>query len=132
MNLSAMIAYFKQHPDEVASYTALNPRFVFFIEEKGNPRGSLNEEVTPLRSIATDKSIFPPASLTFISTRLPYEKDGVMADRPYTGFGFDQDTGGAIRAPGRCDIYIGIGEAAGKRAGGVYQEGKLYYLFVKQ
>jgi len=131
MNLSAMIAYFKQHPDEIASYTALNPRFVFFIEEKGNPRGSLNEEVTPLRSIATDKSIFPPASLTFITTKLPFEKDGVMADRPYTGFAFDQDTGGAIRAPGRCDIYIGIGDAAGKRAGGVYQEGKLYYLFVK-
>ena len=131
MSLSAMIAYFKQHPDEVASYTAMNPRFVFFMEEKGNPRGSLNEEVTRLRSIATDKSIFPPASLTFISTRLPYAKDGTMSDRIFTNFAFDQDTGGAIRAPGRCDIYIGIGDEAGKRAGGIYQEGKLYYLFLK-
>jgi membrane-bound lytic murein transglycosylase A len=131
MSLSAMIAYFKEHPDEVASFTALNPRYVFFMEQKGKPRGSLNEEVTPLRSVATDKSIFPPASLTFISTKLPYEKDGTMGDRVFTNFAFDQDTGGAIRAPGRCDIYIGIGDEAGKRAGGIYQEGKLYYLFLK-
>jgi membrane-bound lytic murein transglycosylase A len=131
MSLSAMIDYFKKHPDEVAPCTQLNPRFVFFMEEKGEPRGSLNEEVTTLRTIATDKSIFPPANLTFISTRLPFEKDGVISDRPYTGFAFDQDTGGAIRAAGRCDVYMGIGDKAGKLAGRTYQEGRLYYLFVK-
>lgn len=131
MSLSAMIDYFKKHPDEVDSSIQLNPRFVFFMEEKGEPRGSLNEEVTPYRSIATDKSIFPSASLAFISTKLPYEKDGTIIDRPYTGFALDQDTGGAIRAAGRCDVYMGIGDKAGKLAGRIYQEGRLYYLFVK-
>jgi membrane-bound lytic murein transglycosylase A len=131
MSLSAMIDYFEKHPEEVGPCTQLNPRFVFFMEEKGEPRGSLNEEVTTLRSIATDKTIFPPASLTFISTRLPYEKDGVISDRIYTGFAFDQDTGGAIRAAGRCDVYMGVGDKAGKLAGRTYQEGRLYYLFVK-
>ena len=131
MSLSAMIDYFKKHPDEVEGSIQINPRFVFFMEEKGEPRGSLNEEVTPLRSVATDKSIFPPASLTFISTKLPFEKDGAVIDRPYTGFAFDQDTGGAIRAAGRCDVYMGVGDKAGKLAGRVYQEGRLYYLFIK-
>jgi membrane-bound lytic murein transglycosylase A len=131
MSLSAMIDYFKKHPDEVAGSIQINPRFVFFMEEKGEPRGSLNEEVTLLRSVATDKSIFPPASLTFISTKLPYEKDDAIIDRPYTGFALDQDTGGAIRAAGRCDVYMGVGDKAGKLAGRVYQEGRLYYLFVK-
>jgi len=131
LSLSAMIAYFKKHPDEVGPCTALNPRFVFFMEEKGEPRGSLNEEVTTLRSIATDKSIFPRACLAFISTRLPFEKDGVIADRPYTGFALDQDTGSAIRAAGRCDVYMGQGDKAGTLAGRTYQEGKLYYLFLK-
>jgi membrane-bound lytic murein transglycosylase A len=131
MSLSAMIEYFKKHPDEVGPCTQLNPRFVFFMEEKGEPRGSLNEEVTPYRTVATDKSIFPPACLAFISTRLPYEKDGVIIDRPYTGFALDQDTGGAIRAAGRCDVYMGVGDKAGKLAGRTYQEGRLYYLFVK-
>jgi membrane-bound lytic murein transglycosylase A len=131
MSLSAMIDYFKKHPEEVGPCTQLNPRFVFFMEEKGEPRGSLNEEVTLYRSIATDKSIFPPACLAFISTKLPYEKDGAIIDRPYTGFALDQDTGGAIRAAGRCDVYMGIGDKAGKLAGRTYQEGRLYYLFVK-
>ncbi|MBU1261131.1 MAG: MltA domain-containing protein [Planctomycetes bacterium] len=131
MSLTAMINYFKQHPDQVASYTQVNPRFVFFMEEKGEPRGSLNEEVTPYRSIATDKTIFPPACPTFISTRLPYEKDGAVSERPYTGFALDQDTGGAIRAPGRCDIYMGQDDKAGSLAGRTYQQGRLYYLFLK-
>jgi membrane-bound lytic murein transglycosylase A len=131
MSLSAMIEYFKKHPEDVAACTQLNPRFVFFREEKGEPRGSLNEEVTPYRSIATDKSIFPPGSLTFISTELPYEKDGIVSDRPYSGFALDQDTGGAIRAAGRCDVYMGQGDKAGNLAGRTYQEGRLYYLFVK-
>jgi membrane-bound lytic murein transglycosylase A len=126
-----MIAYFKKHPEEVAACTQLNPRFVFFKAEKGEPRGSLNEEVTPYRSIATDKSIFPPASLVFISTELPDEKEGTISVRPYSGFTFDQDTGGAIRAAGRCDVYMGAGDKAGKLAGRTYREGRLYYLFVK-
>lgn len=131
MSLSAMIEYFKKHPDEVAAWTQLNPRFVFFMEAKGEPCGSLNEEVTPYKSIATDKSIFPLASLAFISTELPYEEDGIVSDRPYSGFVFDQDTGGAIRAAGRCDVYMGQGDKAGKLAGRTYREGRLYYLFVK-
>jgi membrane-bound lytic murein transglycosylase A len=131
ISLAAMIAYFENNPDQVARYTRLNPRFVFFREEEGEPRGSLNEPVTPNRTIATDKSIFPRGCLTFISTTLPRAAGGQVVLQPYTGFALDQDTGGAIRAPGRCDIYIGQGDAAGELAGRIYQEGKLYYLFLK-
>ena len=132
LSLSSMIAYFKQHPDQVQYYTSANPRFVFFMFQNGDPRGSLNEPVTAMRTIATDKSIFPRASLTLISTSLPQTlSTGGTITRPYTGFMLDQDTGGAIRAPGRCDVYMGIGEDAGSLAGQVYQEGKLYYLILK-
>jgi len=131
MSLSAMIDYFKKNPNEVAGYTQMNPRFVFFQIEKGEPRGSLNEEVIPYRSIATDKTIYPPACMAFFSTKLPFETAGVISERPYTGFALDQDTGGAIRAAGRCDIYMGQGDKAGTLAGRTYQEGRLYYLFVK-
>ena len=47
------------------------------------------------------------------------------------GFALDQDTGGAIRAPGRCDVYMGQGDSAGRLAGQTYREGRLYYLFIK-
>jgi len=132
ISLSAMIDYFKQHPDEVERYIMQNPRFVFFQKCEGPPRGSLNEPVTPLRTIATDKSIYPRACLAFIETKLPRMIDGRIYRDPYFGFALDQDTGGAIRAPGRCDVYMGIGDKAGKLAGQTYQEGKLYYLFIKQ
>ena len=131
ISLAAMIAYFESHPDQVAKYTQMNPRFVFFREEEGEPRGSLNEPVTPNRTIATDKSIFPRGCLAFISTTLPKATIGQVVLQPYSGFVLDQDTGGAIRAPGRCDIYIGQGDTAGELAGRIYQEGKLYYLFLK-
>jgi len=116
----------------VDTYVRRNPRFVFFRNEEGEPRGSLNEQVTPMRTIATDKSIFPRAALGFISTALPQIVGGGQpAIQSYTGFVLDQDTGGAIRAPGRCDVYMGVGDMAGRLAGQTYQEGQLYYLFVK-
>jgi len=131
LSLSAMIEYFKANPDMVDTYVRRNPRFVFFRNEEGEARGSLNEQVTPMRTIATDKSIFPRAALGFISTTLPQLVGGQPAIQPYSGFVLDQDTGGAIRAPGRCDVYMGVGDMAGRLAGQTYQEGQLYYLFVK-
>ncbi len=132
LSLSAMIDYFKANPDMVSTYVRRNPRFVFFRNEDGEPRGSLNEEVTAMRSIATDKSIFPRAALGFIPTTLPQAVAGQPVNQIYSGFVLDQDTGGAIRAPGRCDVYMGVGDMAGRLAGQTYQEGQLYYLFVKQ
>ena len=131
ISLAAMIDYFQRFGDQVDMYVRRNPRFVFFRTEGGPPVGCLNEPVTPLRSIATDKSIFPRASLAFISTTLPQPVGDVPVKQVYAGFALDQDAGGAIRAPGRCDVYMGQGEMAGKLAGQTYQEGRLYYLFLK-
>ena len=131
ISLSAMINYFKRFKDQVQMYVRRNPRFVFFRKEGGPPLGCLNEPVTTLRSIATDKSIFPRAYMAFISTTLPQAMGEVSVKQVYAGFALDQDAGGAIRAPGRCDVYMGQGEMAGKLAGQTYQEGRLYYLFLK-
>ena len=131
LSLKAMIDYFKANPQQVDKYVYQNPRYVFFRTDSGNPRGCLNEQVIPFRSIATDKSIYPRASISFLKTKLPRSIGGVVRKAAYTGFALDQDAGGAIRAPGRCDVYMGIGDEAGKMAGQVYEEGKLYYLFLK-
>ncbi len=120
-NLRAMIDYFKLHPEDVDNYVNLNPRFVFFNFQKTEPHGSLNEPVIPFRTIATDKGIYPRAMFVFADVALA---------RP-VGFVLDQDTGGAIRAAGRCDVYMGTGDHAGELAGGTFREGKLYYLFIK-
>jgi membrane-bound lytic murein transglycosylase A len=131
VSLAAMIAFFKRNPSQIDTYINKNPRFVFFRKEEGQPKGSINEPVIAKRSIATDKSIFPRGALTFITTTLPKVENGAVVNRIYNGFALDQDTGGAIRAPGRCDVYMGQGDTAGKLAGQIRQEGRLYYLFLK-
>ena len=131
ISLASMISYFQRNPAHIDLYVSKNPRFVFFRKEEGPPMGSLNEPVIAMRSIATDKTIFPRGALTMISTTLPKVVNGSVVNKYYNGFALDQDTGGAIRAPGRCDVYMGQGDIAGKMAGQTYQEGKLYYLFLK-
>jgi membrane-bound lytic murein transglycosylase A len=128
-SLDAMIKYFKEHPDQLDQYMYQNKRYVFFQESKGGPFGCLNEPVTKYHSIATDKDIFPRGSLAFVDTYIPNMPGESW--RPYRNFMLDQDRGAAIRAPGRCDIYMGVGEEAGKMAGNQLMEGKLYYLVAK-
>lgn len=123
-------AFFEANPDEFAYYTSKNERYIFFKEADGGPFGSLNERVVGMRSIATDKSIFPRGALTLIDTTVPSMSN--LADGGYRGFLLDQDTGGAIRAPGRCDIFMGVGDEAGERAGHTLAEGMLYYLISKE
>ena len=133
LSLQAMIAYFHAHPDQVQQYTWRNPRYVFFSVTEGMPRGSLNEPVTPWRTIATDKSVFPRACLAFVDASFPRPTASGVQMLPYRSFLLDQDTGGAIRAAGRADVYVGIGDKAGELAGraGEDSKGKLYYLFLK-
>jgi membrane-bound lytic murein transglycosylase A len=130
LSLDTMIRYFQEHPEELDQYLYLNKRYVFFQDSKGGPYGCLAERVTPYHSIATDKDIFPRGCLAFTDTYIPERPGETM--RRFRQFACDQDRGAAIRAPGRTDIYMGVGDEAGKMAGFTYAEGKLYYVFVKE
>ncbi|MEO2094960.1 MAG: MltA domain-containing protein [bacterium] len=122
-NLAAIRAWARRHPERVTSFLERNDRFVFFTTIEGNPRGSLNLEVTAGHSLATDKTIFPRGALVFCDAR------GKGGDGP-AQFMLDQDTGGAIRTAGRADIYFGFGDTAEARAGALKAEGQLYYFFL--
>ena len=102
-----------------------NERFVFFRETdaEGWPSGSLGFQVEPKRSLATDKSIFPRGGFVFVET--------LVNGEPVAQWMLDQDTGGAIRAPGRADLYLGAGNRATALAGEQAEEGQLYYFFLK-
>ena len=132
LTLAGLIRYFKAHPNKLAVYVPHNERYVFFEKTDAPPTGSLGVPVTPYRSIATDKSIFPRGCLAFVETHVPSVTGGAAAQQPFARFALDQDTGGGIRAAGRCDIYVGIGDEAGEIAGGTMNEGRLYYLFIKE
>jgi membrane-bound lytic murein transglycosylase A len=128
-NLSAIRRWAREFPSELLAFLHRNDRYVFFAPIDGTPRGSLNVSVTPERTLATDKSLFPRGSLVFVETHLTGARytDG----KEFHQFMLDQDTGGAIRTAGRADIYLGVGGAAEELAGSTRVEGQLYYLFLK-
>ena len=132
LSLRGLTEFFAAHPEMMDKYLTLDQRYVFFTERRGGPYGSLNVPVTPWATIATDKEqrdIYPRAMPAFVRTSVP--DYSTTATQPFSGFMLDQDTGGAIRASGRCDIYMGIGPAAQAVAGHELQQGQLYYIAIK-
>jgi membrane-bound lytic murein transglycosylase A len=138
MSLDFLKKYLKDHPGEAADILNYNESYVFFRLEDSGPFGCLGVPVTGGRSIATDRSVYPPGALAFISTEIP-RPTGTSSDtaggpswEPYSRFVVNQDTGGAIRGPGRVDIYFGPGEEARYRAGYMKRMGRLYFLAPKK
>jgi membrane-bound lytic murein transglycosylase A len=133
LTMPVMIRYFQENPREMNNYLPRWERFVFFKETRGAPAtGSLRVPVTAERSIATDKSIMPPGALALINASFPYpDASGRLVYRTVNRYVLDQDTGSAIKGPGRVDYFMGTGKQAGDRAGVTGGNGSLYYLLLK-
>jgi membrane-bound lytic murein transglycosylase A len=130
LSLAAIRRYYKTNPSAVDALINRNNSYVFFKEypREAWPAGSLGTRVNENASIATDKTIFPRGGLVMVDTRANTFTRGLIE---YKNFMLDQDTGGAIRAAGRADLYMGAGAAAELLAGGQYATGKMYYFFLK-
>ncbi|MEZ6197262.1 MAG: MltA domain-containing protein [Planctomycetota bacterium] len=133
VSLAAIRRYFDSHPEELEGYLNRNESYVFFQEyPPGGPYGSLGLPVTPMKSLATDKSIFPRGAACAVDTTIPVFQGERLTTKPFVSLAADQDTGGAIRSAGRCDIFVGIGPEAETIAGYTKHEGRLFYLFLKE
>jgi membrane-bound lytic murein transglycosylase A len=130
LSLTAIKRVYREDPESVTELIYKNENYVFFTEYDGGtwPAGSLGVKVTPERTLATDKKVYPRGGLVLVVTTSVTVAD---TKRSFLEFMLDQDTGGAIKAPGRADIFMGIGPGAQIVAGGQYAEGRLYYLFLK-
>jgi membrane-bound lytic murein transglycosylase A len=134
MSMDAIRDYFMEHPEKIDHYFNQNPSYVFFKEDTDGPYGSTGAVVTPFRSVAADGNYFPKFGPAYIETEIPDGKgeDGSVKTKPVSVLVFDQDSGGAIKGPGRIDIYFGEGEEAAFRAGYMKYSGSLYYLKKKR
>ena len=108
----------------------LNESYVFFDIDRSparaiGPIGGAGVPLSPLRSIATDRSMWPYGSLFWIDAALPWRSADV---EPFRRLMVSQDTGSAILGPARADIYFGAGAEAGARAGGIRHDADLYAL----
>ncbi len=133
MSMQKIREYLHNHPEEAENILNYNPSYVFFKIEKDGPLGSLNVKLTPGRSVALDWRIFPLPALAFVATQKPLINAAGQI-REWTNFGrfvLSQDTGGAIRGPGRADLFWGSGSYAEIAAGHMQHPGRLYFLILK-
>jgi len=135
LSLNSIREYFQRHPEEMERYLNRNERFTFFFkdEEKEGAIGAAGCELTPGRSIAIDKTIFPLGAPAYIEYQEPQinRKGEFMGIKKITRFVFCQDAGGVIKGPGRVDIYFGVGKKAQVKAERIKDKGKLYFLIKK-
>ncbi len=133
MSMQIIRQYLRDNPDKIAGILDQNPSYVFFRMDTGPSIGNIGVPITPGRSIATDSRLFPKGALAIIMTTKPLiENNEIKQWVPFTRFVVNQDTGGAIKGPGRVDLFWGQGPEAEMSAGAMQQEGELYFLMRKK
>jgi membrane-bound lytic murein transglycosylase A len=129
MSLARLKSWLREHglePGERGrAVLQRNRSYVFFKIEKEfdpslGPTGGAGIPLTPLRSIAVDRSIWAYGTPFWIDAELPWDGE---AARPFRRLTIAQDTGSAILGAARADIFFGGGEAAGARAGAIRHRG---------
>jgi len=133
VSLQRIYAYLRDHPEEQEGVLNLNPSYVFFQEAQGGPYGSLNVPLTPGRSVAMDLKIFPSGGLAWLTGVKPvFSPDNqILYWIPMNRWVLVQDSGGAIKGPGRLDFFWGNGDQAEMAAGHQRQEGTIYFILKK-
>jgi membrane-bound lytic murein transglycosylase A len=133
MTLQTLRTYLKDHPESRDELMWQNESYVFFRWTEDGPMGSLNVPLTAGRSIATDPRYCPRGALAYLETMKPrIDAAGQLSGwEPLRRWVVNQDTGGAIKGPGRVDLFCGTGEQAEGIAGRLKHPGKLCF-FVKK
>jgi len=129
-------AWGRANPDQLPALLDENPSYVFFREVAPPAPGSLDAEIDgpvgalgiPLlaqRTIAVDPRLVPLGAPVFLATTLP------LSSQPLNRLTMAQDSGGAIRGAVRADFFWGFGDDAGREAGRMRQEGRMWLLWPK-
>ena len=136
-------SYMDQHPLQRQKLLNVDERYVFFELDTGSSSvsayGNLNVPLTSGRSVATDPKIFPKGALAWISVRgedpsksTTSTTQGFSGRHSFSRFVLNQDEGGAIKGPGRVDIFAGHGPDAEYFATHLWNPGTLYFLVKKR
>ena len=123
-----------EHPDRLEALLDENPSYVFFrilpppapgsLEAQiDGPTGSLGVPLLAQRTVAVDPRAIPLGAPLWLATTRP------LSDQPLRRLVLAQDTGGAIGGPVRADFFWGFGDDAGREAGRMRQQGRLWLLW---
>lgn len=136
MTLFSLESHLRSLPlTEARRLMELNPSYVFFKEAKSRGRTYMGAELADGRTVATDAILFPKGALAWLRFERPEFPDPAATEptawTPSSRFVLDQDTGGAIRGPGRLDLFAGRGPTAKQMAAVMKNKGQLIYFVPK-
>ncbi len=133
MSLQAIRKYLQAHAEIRDKIMWENESYVFFKWVPEGPVGSLNTVLTPGRSVASDEKFHPRGFAAFMVSEKPrFDGSGqVVGWERFGRWVLHQDVGGAIKGPGRIDLFCGTGESAERIAGPMKQPGEMYYFLKK-
>lgn len=127
VSMQSIREWMASNPEESLKLMHENPSYIFFreITEKDGPIGCMGIAVTPGRTMAVDRRIWPMGA--------PLWFDGAHPDNSINirRLMIAQDTGGAIRGAVRGDFFWGYGKNAQEQAGKMKIKGQYYVLLPK-
>jgi membrane-bound lytic murein transglycosylase A len=114
----------RRNPEAGRDLLMSNPSYVFFrkigdVAASKGPLGAMNRSITAHRSLAVDPKYTPLGAPIWL------EKDGA---EPFRRLMVAQDTGSRVKGAQRADIFWGTGDQAGKLAGKIKDDGRMYVL----
>lgn len=125
-------AWLKQNPEAGRALMRENRSFIFFreteLDEDDGPLGAAGVPLTPLRSLAVDRTLHTFHTPVWVDAP---ELAAPRGDAPFRRLMIAQDTGSAIVGPARGDIFFGSGAEAGSRAGRVRHKAAMVALVPK-
>ena len=134
MSMQFLREWMAKNPSQMRELLWSNRSFVFFrVTEINDPHlgasGAAKVNLTPLRSLAVDRSHWMFGTPLFVDTHEPPESESGAI--PFRHLMVAQDTGTAIRGLVRGDVYWGWGETASHNAGHMKSKGAMTALLPK-
>jgi len=126
ISLQSIRTWLQDHPEQRSAMLEHNPSFVFFARREQGATGSLGLKLTPLHSIAVDRSYIP------LGMPVYYRATDPLTGEALHHLALAQDTGGAIKGQVRADLFWGFGKEAEVRAGAMKSTLELWILVPKR
>ena len=130
MSLASLKAWLRRDSARGLDVMRRNRSFVFFqlvedFDPNLGPVAGAGAPLTPLRSIAIDRTMWSYGLPFWIDAELPWVD---ATPHPFRRLMIAQDTGSAIVGAARADLFFGSGDAAGARAGAIRHPAELVVL----
>ena len=125
ISLQSIRRYLEAHPDAKKRILESNPSYIFFGIRQQGATGTLGVVLTPMHSVAVDRSRIP------LGFPVYYAASDPLTGEPLDGLAMAQDTGSAIKGQVRADLFWGYGAKAEAKAGRMKSPLRLWLLVPK-